>query len=170
MGIRTRDLYLVRHAHAVARGTPGIDDDLRPLIGKGERAARLAGRALRRIGVEPELIATSPLPRAERTARILAHSLGCDALVREFGSLRAECEIGGIAGWLQSRRERVLIVVGHDPWISELIGLLAGGEGLDTRMPKAGIACLKSRAGSGYELEWLLRPKLVRALLGGSGD
>ena len=69
-------LYLLRHGLAVPHGTPGIEDDDRPLTPDGERRVRPIGRGLKRLKVKVVRIATSPLPRALKTAQIVAEAPG----------------------------------------------------------------------------------------------
>lgn len=72
----THDLYLVRHAEAIARGTLEPDNH-RWLTPDGRRAfykaARRFAHRLRKGDVEA--ILTSPLPRAVMTAELLARAL-----------------------------------------------------------------------------------------------
>src|SRR5262249_29784833 len=63
------DLYLIRHAEAVALGEQGIADDAdRPLTEAGVKEARALGRELRRRGMTLDKLVTSPLLRAKQTA------------------------------------------------------------------------------------------------------
>src|SRR5215207_9309159 len=67
------EIYVVRHAIAVEQGTPGYESDSqRPLTDKGRRKMRQIARALRNLGVEFDLILSSPYVRARETAEILA--------------------------------------------------------------------------------------------------
>ena len=67
-------LYLVRHAEAVERSgtTP---DASRYLTTKGRLAFREIARRVRKAGIAPAVIFTSPLLRAVQTAEILAERL-----------------------------------------------------------------------------------------------
>ena len=65
----------VRHGPAVPRGTPGIEDDARPLTSDGRKRTRDAARGIRKLKLGIDGIWTSPLPRARETAEILAKAL-----------------------------------------------------------------------------------------------
>src|SRR5436190_2456998 len=65
-------LFLVRHADA----TPGNPDELRPLSEEGREQARELGEQLRRDGIAPEILLTSPLLRARQTGEALARATG----------------------------------------------------------------------------------------------
>jgi len=69
-------VLLVRHASAVASGTPGIADDARPLTPRGKARFRVAAQGLARIAHRPDVLLTSPLPRAWATAGIAARAFG----------------------------------------------------------------------------------------------
>ena len=69
-------LYIVRHAIAVPRGTPGIPDDDRALTEEGRTKMRVNALGLRALNFLPELILSSPLPRARETAEILLEAFG----------------------------------------------------------------------------------------------
>src|SRR5205085_9875857 len=66
------DIYLIRHARAVALGEQGIEtDEDRPLTEDGVIQARQLADTLQKHGVELDAILTTPLLRARRTAEIL---------------------------------------------------------------------------------------------------
>jgi len=67
-------LLLIRHAAAVPRGTPGVPDAERPLTPQGKAKFRVAARGLARVTRRPDVLLTSPLPRARLTAKIAAHA------------------------------------------------------------------------------------------------
>src|SRR4026207_2510595 len=67
------NIYLIRHAIAVEAGTPEYEQDSeRPLTEKGRKKMRQIARGLRTLGVELDLILSSPYVRARETAEILA--------------------------------------------------------------------------------------------------
>ena len=157
-------LYLLRHGIAVPHGTPGMNDDDRPLTPKGERRVREVARGLKRIAIEVDRIATSPLPRALSTARIVAQVIGRPELVEVFDELRAGRDAASIRAWLLGRAEARLMIVGHNPTLSELLAwLTTGEEGRAFReLRKGGIAALVGDPGGSYRVDWIARPKLFR--------
>src|SRR5579864_3782830 len=74
-------LYLLRHGIAVPPGTEGYEDDDRPLTSKGERRTRQVAQGLRRLRLKLDRIISSPLPRALRTAELVAETLDIEFLV-----------------------------------------------------------------------------------------
>jgi phosphohistidine phosphatase len=159
-------LYLLRHGIAVPHGTPGIEDDARPLTSRGEKRMRQIARGLCRLGLKLDRIVSSPAPRAFRTAEIVAEELDVVNLFETDDALRPGRSAPSIYDWLQSRTEDRLMIVGHDPAFSELVGLVA------TRVPrtpiaelkKGGLAVFRADAEGYLKLDWLAQPKILRRL------
>src|SRR5437762_13280768 len=80
----TMKLYFLRHGQADWASWKKPDDE-RPLTKSGKREMRDVAKFLDRLKVRPDLIVTSPLPRAAQTAEIAADSL--KAKVRKDESL-----------------------------------------------------------------------------------
>jgi phosphohistidine phosphatase len=159
-------LFVLRHGIAVAHGTPGVADDDRPLTPKGERRVRQVGRGLKWLGLKVDRIVTSPLPRALRTGEIVADCLGETDVLETTDALRADRGAASIREWLGTREEDRLMIVGHNPAFSDLVGLLAGctpgRPALELR--KAGLAALATGPSADMTLQWLARPRLFRRL------
>ncbi|MBS0455083.1 MAG: histidine phosphatase family protein [Proteobacteria bacterium] len=68
-------LLLVRHAKS-GRDDPSLPDRERPLNDRGRQDAPAMGRRLKKRGVKPDLIASSPALRALTTAQLLADEIG----------------------------------------------------------------------------------------------
>ena len=65
------NLYIIRHAIAVDAGTADFEDSQRPLTDKGRKKMRQIAKGLRSLGVEFDLILSSPYLRTQETAEIL---------------------------------------------------------------------------------------------------
>jgi phosphohistidine phosphatase len=161
------EICLVRHAVAVERGSPGFEDDAtRPLTPQGRARMLEAATGLKRL-FTPQVILTSPLVRAAETAEILrkGYRLGnprvCDAL--------ATGDHDGVLAAIEEAGASAIALVGHEPWMSELLAyLLTGDRAGMTAIFKKGAAAL---AGSAAEpapgncwLEWLIQPAALRRL------
>lgn len=68
-------LFLIRHAKS-SWNNPGLDDIDRPLNKRGKRDAPFMGARLKRYGIQPDLVYSSPAKRARKTARCIAESVG----------------------------------------------------------------------------------------------
>jgi phosphohistidine phosphatase len=160
-------LLLVRHAIAVPSGTPGIADDERPLTTRGRKRFRKAARGLARIVPPPDLLLTSPLPRALETAEIAADAWGEVTPTTE--PLLAAGQVADLIAAVFARHEDgVVALVGHEPGISELLAHLV--EGTAERLPfkKGGAALVTMDAESSGRgrLVWFLPPRVLRTLGG----
>ena len=162
------NLYLLRHAIAVPHGTPGVAESQRPLTPKGEQRMKEVARGLRKLDLALQRIVTSPLPRARRTAEIVAGELGLADRLEESDVLSAGAPARAIRDWLVTRPEGRLMIVGHNPDFTELVGVLLGlsTSALPFELKKAGIAALAAHDTGGFELEWFVTPGLIRRLVG----
>lgn len=159
-------LYVVRHGIAVPHGTPGVAEDQRPLTPEGEKRVKEIGRGLKQLDIALERIISSPLPRALRTAEILADELKARSLLETNDVLSAGQSAESIRAWLSGRGEERLMIVGHNPGLSDLVGLLVTGRSDVSvcTLRKGGIAALEGEPGANMNLDWLARPRLLRAL------
>jgi phosphohistidine phosphatase len=163
------ELYLLRHGIAVDPGSSGLPDDARPLTEKGIKRMRQIAGGLRTLDLELEAIVSSPLVRAKETAEIVAGALGMSDRLETSNVLETGSDPAKIERWLRQRAEGRLMLVGHNPTLSELVSLLVVG----TRkspicdLKKGGIAALLRTHGSSglYELSWLAPPRLLRKLV-----
>ncbi len=117
-------IYLVRHGDAVPEETAGSDRD-RWLSPRGREATRVLGRLLREQAVAPDMILSSPLPRAVQTAELLATSLDYLGTVTALRCLEPAAQPRVAATAIHAAGTAV-IVVSHEPAISALGAFLLG--------------------------------------------
>lgn len=164
------ELYIMRHGLAVARGNVGFADDAkRPLQPEGKEKIREVADGLKRVGLELDWVVSSPLVRAEETAKIIAESLASSAAVDICDAMRPGGSHEEVIAFLAKRpgRTRVL-VVGHEPDLSELAARLIGAGSHANLGFKKGGCCMISfeefPPRSPGQLEWWLTPRLMRRL------
>ena len=151
-------LYFLRHGKA---GDPhSVNDDLRELTSNGIRALRVAAPLWRRLNLRPDVVLSSPLARALQTAELLCEALGGTPVIDD--RLRPGARWADFAQAMTEHPDaRRVMFVGHEPDLSEAVGLLTGARAV--RLRKGGLACLEfpgiPEAGAG-ELAWLLDPDL----------
>ena len=159
-------LLLIRHATAVPGGTPGVEDDERPLTGRGRKRFRVAARGLARIVDRPDVLLTSPLPRAAETAEIAAHAFGKLEPRHERALARGGVE--GILTLLKRQPSKATVaIVGHEPVLSQVLARLLGSGRAERFAFKKGGAALLDLPGDGVSegrLVWFLRPRILRDL------
>ena len=136
-----QNLILLRHAKAEPQ-SPGGSDFERVLTHEGEHDAERIGKLLKDAGAKPTRIVSSPAARALATAERAVPAFGDIALVEDAEIF--EATPGGLLEVLARHRDtRELLVVGHNPGLSELAGLLLYGRSEDLRsLPTAGYAWL----------------------------
>jgi phosphohistidine phosphatase len=160
------ELTILRHGIAVEHGTPGIPDDDRQLTPKGEKRMREIAAGLAEIGLELDKIVTSPLPRARRTAEIVALALDLEDRLETADVLRAGGPAQAAADWLRNRQEARLMIVGHNPMLDELLSLLVLGDphALPFSLKKGAVAALHrwTENPDRFDLDWLAPPRLLR--------
>jgi phosphohistidine phosphatase len=124
-------LLIVRHAEAA----PGTPDEVRSLTPAGWQQARELGDRLRREGLVPDTVLSSPLLRARETAQALA--LGePEADERLAPGATAEDVRAAATG-----RGTTVLVVGHQPDCGQVAAAL--GDGTEPRFPPCGLAVLE---------------------------
>jgi phosphohistidine phosphatase len=120
------ELYILRHGLADSRDVWTGPDAERPLTGKGRSRSRDAARGLARLGVALDVILTSAYLRAAETAQLTAAELHApveEVQALEPGKLRREYQ-----ALLQRYDEDAsVMLVGHEPDLSALIGTLIAG-------------------------------------------
>ncbi len=155
-------VYLLRHGKAAARAGWDQDDALRPLTPEGEEAMRREATALKGLGLAPDVIVTSPLVRARRTAEIVAEALGLGERLVEDDSLAHGFNVRALGRIAAAHPEaEQLMVVGHEPEFSATVSALIGGG--EVVMKKGGLARVDLPDGSLKRgvLAWLLTPPLL---------
>jgi phosphohistidine phosphatase len=159
-------LYLLRHAIAAPRGTPGYRDDAkRPLTEEGHRQAQDVAVGFARLRPSVDAVLSSPYVRAMQTAEHLARAFKRRPPIRELRELLPEAApqetAHALAGFAEAAH---LVMVGHEPHLSAWLSwLTAGEEGVRCLFKKAGMASVEldvlppqPRNGT---LRWLLTPK-----------
>ena len=163
------NLYILRHAIAEERDADKFpDDSKRPLTDKGAKRMKRIAEGMVALGMEFDLILSSSYARAKQTAEIVAQVCGAETKLKfskhlETGdSEKLIDEINNLANI-----EHVLLV-GHEPDLSELISVLLVGDGsLPLTMKKGGLCKLtvgKLKYGQCASLDWLVPPSIATHL------
>ena len=167
-------LYVMRHADAVPRGTPGYGQDAqRPLTAGGRLQARDAAKGLKCLSIPIKVILTSPYARAVQTAEEVRRVFGSGTEMTPMEELRAEANPEDTSFALRAFCAfDHLLAVGHEPhcsaWITELV---TNSGTMRCLVKKGGVACvelerLPPARGDGT-LRWLMTAKQL-ALIGKS--
>ena len=134
-------------------------DNERPLTERGRKEMKRVARFLERLKLVPDVILTSPLPRASQTAEIVGQRLGIELQIEP--ALAHGFNIERLRRLLAKRDAECIMIVGHEPEFSEIIGELTGGK---TKISKGGVALLEiDRSCTSGTLLWLFPPKFAKA-------
>lgn len=172
-------LLVIRHAIAIEREDfareGGENDDLRPLTKEGAKKMRKNAKGLAVWVPRPSVIAMSPLIRAVETAEIVTQ-VWLDLEQEILEELRPEARPEAFAKWLASREEvrdpdGCIAIVGHEPYLSLLVGWYLFGKTVPAVVLKKGGACLlelpaplpKGLGKGEVKLLWLNTPSQLRA-------
>lgn len=139
-----RWLIILRHAKSA---WPDVDDHDRPLAPRGLRDAPNAGRWLRDAGYVPERVLCSTAVRARETYQLAQGHFGAEPSV-DYEDRLYGADVEDVLELVHAIPDTVtrLMVVGHEPWVSDLtLHLARSGEALErvrVKYPTAGIAVL----------------------------
>ena len=161
-------LLVIRHGIAEERSLTQ-DDANRRLTPAGERRVKEVRRGLRRRGWRCDRVHSSPWLRAARTAELLLPLSSSDPRTTDLlvQSPRADL-LSLISESASTHQRRATAVVGHQPWLGELVSWLAFG---DSRhhdaivLKKAGVVWLEGTATpGGMSVRALIPPSLLRSI------
>jgi phosphohistidine phosphatase len=160
------NLYLIRHAIAEEESASG-EDSQRALTEKGAKKMHLIAKGLRTLGVEFDVILTSPYVRAQQTAEILADVFKMKKKVMVSDQLTP---MGDAELFIAEINEKYavdsLALVGHEPFLSSLAGLLVtgGSSAVEMTFKKGGVCRLAAddlHHAHRATMDWLLTPGLL---------
>jgi phosphohistidine phosphatase len=162
------ELYLIRHGIA-QEATGDIKDEERRLTKEGQQKTEKVAQRLKKLGLQFDLIATSPLVRAKQTADILI-AAKLSSQIEECIHLSPDGQIyNWVVDWLEPRNfapDTQLALVGHEPCLSRWAEILVWGEVKERLvLKKAGMIGVKvpetgSPLGRG-QMFWLTPPKYL---------
>ena len=144
-----KTLALFRHAKS-DWSDPRLEDFDRPLAPRGIKAAPRMARAMKKLGLAPDLVLCSEAVRTQQTWRLAAPEIGAapELVVRRKLYLAAP---GELLAAVQEIGPEVgtLMLIGHNPGMESLAAALAGPESdpqafqrMATKFPTAALALL----------------------------
>lgn len=149
-------IWILRHGQAQGLAT---SDAQRALTEKGRAEARLMATQL--VGQGIDAILASPYVRAQETAQVVQEQLQLRRGVATAAWLTPDDDPRQVLDFLAERPQGNVLLVSHQPLVSQLISLLVeGNRAGHYPMPTAGLACIEldlPAAGLG-RLQVLTRP------------
>lgn len=141
MTIAIKNLILWRHAEAeLADIALGAEDDMaRKLTPKGKRQARLMARWLQKHLPKNLMLISSPAVRAFQTAEALKYNINLHP------ALKPGADLNEILIALENIEppNQNLLIVGHQPWLGQLVTHLTGFSGAEIDIKKGAIWWLR---------------------------
>ena len=162
-------LYIVRHALAEDLAADG--DEGRHLTEVGRQRMLKAAAGMQTLGLEFDLILTSPLARAAETAEVIAtvYATGLTpSVLTELATGIAPAD--AVAALAPHGRNDSVMIVGHEPQLSAMVSILLAGEpdAMHLRMRKGGCVALELPANriqpGAAELLWMMTQRQLRKL------
>src|SRR5258708_4070556 len=133
------ELYILRHGIA-EEGKPGQRDSERALTDEGRKKLREVLRVAQRAGLNPDLMISSPYLRAVQTAEVAMDVLKYKGTLSQTPVLIPSSEPPAV--WHEVRTHRdasSLMLVGHEPLLSQVVGYVLGAPSLLVDMKKAAL-------------------------------
>jgi phosphohistidine phosphatase len=162
-------VYVLRHGQAGnSLDEPG-KDAARPLTPDGRREILQIATSLKSLDVGLDLIASSPLKRALETAQLVAKKLGKTKSLQQWEELKPAGDHDTLYKRLSDlKADSQILLVGHEPHLSSLIGeIISGSQNVRLVLKKGGIAKIdldQIRPKASGDLVWLLTPKLAKMM------
>lgn len=166
-------VYFVRHASAGQSKSDLLKDDKRPLDKDGIQQAHEIGRTLAALDVQVDGILTSPLKRATQTASLVANELGYENKLEFADALHTQATWPRFQELMRAHAAKdAIMVVGHNPSLSEFLSLLISGGASKTavELRKGAAAKVEITGKRSATLSWCLTPKTLRAAYESGGS
>jgi len=158
-------IFFLRHANA---GEPKLNpakDAKRPLDKLGIEQSHDVGRALSALNVTVDVIISSPLKRATQTAAVVANEIDHEEKVVIDNALRPGATWDQFQELLRRySRKDAIMVVGHNPTMTEFLNKLVGAPPTALELKKGAIARVEKEGRRAAVLKWCMPTKVVRSI------
>ena len=160
------ELFILRHGKA-EQSSDGTADADRALTRKGKEGVKKVAQWMKGNKIRFDAIATSPLKRAQGTAKIVAAVLDQKDRLIVWDELAPGGDLDTVCYHASGYGEHAtVLVIGHEPGLSMLVSKIIGDTSNGSiGFAKAGLAKIQNytytKRPSG-DLQWLLTPKHLR--------
>lgn len=160
-------VHVLRHAEAEDVSPSGRDQDRR-LTEDGRRRMKAVAKAIANLDPAYDAILVSPLVRSRQTAEAVAEACGFRKAIAETKALLPNADPAEVLHELARAKPGTALLVGHQPHLGRLLGLLLSGRpDLEIPMKKAALAAFDTGSDPSLgraELKFFLPPKLLEGL------
>lgn len=161
-------LYILRHATAIPRGTAGYPTDDRPLTEEGIEKFVECAKAINTIAGRFDVIISSPLVRALHTAKILAeHTSFTKEIVVTEHLLPGSPQRSLFKFLNQYRKSGKICIIGHEPHLGFIASKLIGMDNSVIELKKGAMCRIdtdKFPPDNSGKLIWLIQTKQLRMI------
>jgi phosphohistidine phosphatase len=165
MAISFNNILLWRHAEAKPAADGSCENDMaRELTKKGQIQAKLVAQWLKQHLPKETMLISSPAVRAYQTAKALKTKV----IINE--DLKPDASLQAVLDCLTTleHSQKNLLIVGHQPWLGQLVTHLAGFSGAEVDIKKGAIWWLRlsliqpaSKLPSRYKIIAVQAPSLL---------
>ena len=161
------NVYFLRHGEAGKRITIPSRDFERSLTASGAEEVEEIAESMKKMNLEFDKIASSPLARTQETAEIVSRVYKMSGKPELWDELRPEANRLDLYRRLSKMKQDAdLLLVGHDPFMTTVIGeIISGGLNVKISLKKGGLARVQIDSftpKAAGELRWLLTPKQIK--------
>jgi phosphohistidine phosphatase len=165
-------IYFLRHANA---GEPMVNpkkDEKRALDRDGIEQCGIVGRTLAAMDVQVDSMVSSPLKRSAQTAVLVGNELGYEGKLHLEAALRPQASFSDFRRMLEKfARQEAIMVVGHNPNLSEFLGRIISEAGCEAGMElKKGAVARVEMGRNSAVLNWCLTPKVLRSIYAAAAE
>ena len=168
----------MRHGCAGNRLSDPMKDTKRQLTISGKKEVVEIAKSLKKLGVNFNVIISSPLARAFQTAKIIAKEYKLIEQIEQSEELKPNGSKDFLYNKLsKSNIDSVILIVGHEPYLSSMINdIISNNDDADRNynknnnniiLKKAGVARIKITSTVPKlkgELRWLLTPRILKKI------
>jgi phosphohistidine phosphatase len=165
-------IYFLRHASAGQQLSNAKKDEKRGLDKDGIEQCGYIGRALAALGVQVEIIISSPLKRSTQTAALVGNEMGHEGKLVLENALRPEAGFSDFQKMLAKyARQDSILLVGHNPNLREFLGRVISNSGCEAvvELKKGAVAKVETRRSSG-SLSWCITPRILRTIYAAAAE
>ncbi len=163
------EVFVLRHGEAVNRPSISTSDSKRQLTTRGKNELEEISEALKVLDIEFDYIFTSPLIRSKQTAEIIFKKIKSKNKIAELQDLKPEGNRLEFYNKLTTlKQDSRILIVGHEPYLSSLIGEVISQNKCKIDLKKGGLARIKIISlipKVNGELKWLLTPRHLRKMI-----
>ena len=154
-------IYLMQHGEAL----PKEKDPEKGLSPEGKEQIELSAKALKKLGIEFDVIISSPKKRAKQTAEIVAKECGYGGEIVINSVFEPLASPEEAISYLKSLNKESIFVAGHLPSLAEIASRLLSDTGVSIQFQYGGVCHISVEEEKG-KLIFLITPEQLRLIAG----